>query len=377
MRGAWPGIAAAAWLVGLASCGHGGSAASEDCQTGRACTCTDGTAGTQACRPDGRLAACSCAASSGACPPVRSQEYCDGLDNDCNGVVDDGEVCPDPAVAGTMSFTGGVYFLGDAGPGSFDELQRFWPTLVPTPLTSFPVGFTNALRFRRSDAALYYQATFTGISQRTSSAPDPVIATPPCGNMVGEHFDFDAFNTLYYVCDDAVFRTPGGVMVAQPVSDLAAVLDDGRIIATRAGAGNAVDYVVLDGAGNELSRASTAAFAGTLTPVPGAATVVGNVGYVLYRREYAIRQTELVVFRVDEHSTWTRVRRVSVPDFGNAQLAMPDGTVYVEEHDPDNFEESTQRIIAYHPDGTSAAVWHEYDVGSIRTSGSLMAVGPP
>lgn len=168
-------------------------------------------------------------------------------------------------------------------------------------------------------------------------------------------------------------------MVAQPVVDLAAVLDDGRIIATRPGAGDAVDYVVLDGAGNELSRLSpTATFAGTLTPVPGAATVVGNRGYVLYRREYAIRQTEIVVFRVDERSTWARVRRVSVPAFGDSQLALPDGTININERDPDNFEESTQRIMAFFPDGTSRPVWHEYDVGSIRSRfDDQMLVGPP
>lgn len=50
MRGSLIGVAASAWLLGLASCSHSAGMASEACATGRACACTDGTAGTQVCR---------------------------------------------------------------------------------------------------------------------------------------------------------------------------------------------------------------------------------------------------------------------------------------------------------------------------------------
>src|SRR4051812_47346786 len=107
-------VVATASLFGLA-CGHDASSAGDVCAMGDPCICIDGTSGAQVCRPDGSLAACACASNSGACPAVRSQEYCDGLDNDCNGIVDDGEACPDPAVANTTPFTGGVYLHGDSG----------------------------------------------------------------------------------------------------------------------------------------------------------------------------------------------------------------------------------------------------------------------
>lgn len=194
---------------------------------------------------------------------------------------------------------------------------------------------------------------------------------------VGRHFDFDAANTLYYQCSDTL-RKADGTMVAQPILDLVAVLDDGRVIVTRNGA-SSIDYVVLDTAGNELSRLSpSGTFAGTMKPAPEATTVAGNRGYVAYLRQYALRQTEVVVFRVDENSSWTRVRRVAVPQFGYAQLALSDGTVFIREHDPDNPGEATQRIVAFLPDGSSRVAWHEFDVGSVRTQiGDEMLIGPP
>jgi hypothetical protein len=169
-------------------------------------------------------------------------------------------------------------------------------------------------------------------------------------------------------------------MVAQPVLDLVAVLDDGRIIATRTGV-DGPEYVVLDAGGGELSRLSLhGVFTGSLRPVPDAATVAGNRAYVALLRTYAIRQTELVVFRVDETSAWTRVRRVPLTTRGGelALLALPDGTVLLREQDPDNPLEVTQRVMALAPDGTISAVWHDYDLGAVRGSdtGQLL-VGPP
>ena len=88
----------------------------------------------------------------------------------------------------------------------------------------------------------------------------------------------------------------------------------------------------------------------------------------------------LVVFRVDETSAWTRVRRVPLTTRGGdiALLALPDGTVLLREQDPDNPLEVTQRVMAFTPDGTSSAVWHDYDLGAVHgdSTGQLL-MGPP
>jgi hypothetical protein len=362
-------------LLAVAMIGCSQDASREACIAGDACTCSDGSPGSQVCRGDGELVACVCAPDHAACP-VHSQEYCDGLDNDCNGVVDDGEVCPDATVAHTVPFTGGVYLQGTTVEGTCgtDALQRFWPART----TSYSYGFdcyAQWYRFRRSDNAIYYYSVFAGIRQNTDTT-DPIVATPPCGMDVGRQFDFDAGNTLYYQCANTV-RRADGVVAAEPIAELVGVLDDGRVIATRS-ASDHLDYIALDRNGNELSRLSPAGqFAGTLRPVTGAATMAGNRAVVVYLREFAPRKKEIVVFGIDESSAWSRVRRVEVPAFGYAQLAIPDGTVFVREPDPDNHNSASERITAYRPDGTTAIAWREVDANIHAFSGDQMLVGPP
>ena len=69
------------------------------------------------------------AAEGGSCI-ADPAEWCDGKDNDCDGVIDNGHVCPEPGVANTLPFSDGVYLQGTTSEGlcGTDALQRFWPT---------------------------------------------------------------------------------------------------------------------------------------------------------------------------------------------------------------------------------------------------------
>lgn len=63
---------------------------------------------------------------------------------------------------------------------------------------------------------------------------------------------------------------------------------------------------------------------------------------------------------------------------GDHQIVTPDGTVFIDEPDPDSTPNSTQRITAYLPDGTARTVWRASDTGAINSSpGEPMLAGPP
>jgi len=366
-------------LGALLACTSGSASPSDPvvCTADAACTCGDGTRGTARCAADGSIAACLCMPGAGVvCAEPASDEYCDGLDNDCNGLVDDGEVCPDATVASTVPIAGGVYFQGTIAEGSCaDAIERFWPS-QSTAFTRSDDCYAQYYHFRRSDHALYFQAVFEGLHlvHGSDGGDNPIVATPPCDAMVGR-FDFNAAGTLHYQCGVTVYRA-GGTIAAQDIRQLVGVLDDGRMLVTRPGAA-IDDYAVLDAAGTELSRPSLAGFTGAIVALPEASTVAGNRAYVAYLRHLAFDKHEIMVFSLDESSAWHRVRRVEIPALELTQLVTSDGTVFVRGHDPDNPTEATERIVAYLPDGTTRVAWREIDSTIKAHIGHQLLIGPP
>lgn len=366
----------ASFLLAIASCDGGGdsgdSPADPTCSPGEACSCQGGAVGTAICHDDGSLAACVCGPADGAECATRSDEHCDGIDNDCNGAVDDGGVCPDRSIKNASPFTEAVYLHAGPGGACGSFLQRIWPTPSTIQRGGFEC-FASSHRFRRSDGALHYWTSFTGIHRDTEDAQDPLVPSPPCtGFDLGDSFDFDAAGTLYYRCASAV-RKGAGEVVTGPARSVA-VLDDGRLLITRFGE---PDTIILDGAGQELSRLDPRAeLAGTLSPFPDATYVQGNRAYVLYRRSFPSRQKELVVYRVDESSRWALVRRVPTEGVDYDAQVLSDGTVLVFQQDP--APPGASRVVAYPPDGPAQVLFRErHEQGSIRVEiPDAFVVGP-
>ncbi len=306
-------------------------------------------------------------------------EWCDGRDNDCDGVVDNGEVCPDDSVQHTDSFGDGVYFLGTTAEGSCgaSALQQFWPSLD----TDYYEGFdchANRFAFEPTSNRLYYHATFHGIQRNTTSGADsdPVVETPPCGENVGADFGFDGQGRLYYRCSDTL-RRENGELLAQPINQLVATLDDGRTVVTRASNQASGDaFVVLDEQGQAIARLDPRdRFVGTLEALPGSASTAGDKAYVLFERTWGQDNREYVAFRLTTDNDWQRMRRLEVDQFGRVPLVISDGTVFVNERDPNTTFDN--RIAAYHTDGQREVVWREANASEVKQhGGELLLVGP-
>jgi hypothetical protein len=313
-------------------------------------------------------------AGSGGCETGQT-EWCDGLDNDCDGHADNGEVCPDDTVANTEPFVDGVYLLGTLQPSVSDRnaVKRFWPTIADDywgPFWRSP----SWCNFRRSDEALFYADLFYGLVEYHEDQPHTGIFTPPCTDGVYGQPWFDNAGTVYYQCGETI-RRGNGVLVRKDAL-LFAVLDDGRVVLARKH--NETDHeealVVVSPSGEELSRLNPQKqLAGTLVPDWSSFSVSGNHAYVGFRREFGQGQRELVVYRLDENSMWQRVRRLTLPDFGRARLPVSDGTVFVQ-----TFEGPSSIITAYHPHEPPVVVWREADDKQIHSwSDYQLFVGPP
>lgn len=304
-------------------------------------------------------------------------EWCDGRDNDCDGVIDNGEVCPDNSVANTTPFTDGVFLQGTTSEGACyaDALQQFWPTLEIDYYTDFSC-YADRYQFRRSDNTVYYYATFSGIKRHESGQNDTLIPTPPCGDYVDELFSFDSQGRLYYQCSDTL-RRGNGTLIAYPIKRLVVTLDDGRSVVLKASnTANGDDYVVVDQQGQELARLNPRGqFVGTMTVNPEAASKLGDEAFVLFNRTWGQGSREFVAYRLTAQNQWQRMRRIPVTSFGYDVLVISDGTVFQNERDPNSTFDN--QIAAYPPGGLRQIVWREANASTVRQHiGKQMLVGP-
>jgi hypothetical protein len=379
------------------------------------CACPSGRTGAQSCQVEGQYAECVCddpsldagiedaastpedaasspedAASSPDAPatPVADapalrdapemdsplcfepqEELCDGRDNDCDGLADEGHICPDDSVHFTEPFAGRVWFVGTLTEGysGGGAVQRFWPSVSDSYRRIYDPYLTTA-RFRRSDDALFF-ASNTGLHQ--AGPGEPALPTPTCRNGP---YDFDAMNRLYYVCREKLYRD--GTPLLASVSWLEAVLPSGRSIVVRPALRNAVALLV-DVDGTELSRLSFLDWSGTFDLLQNQSSVQGERAWIMTLRALPDGSREFVVVRVDgETGAWDVVRRLPLPTLlGSAGIALPDGRILLEV--PDLTTTWDHQFVDYPPEGPVRVIWREAEAPEVRLHGlSQFITGP-
>jgi hypothetical protein len=318
------------------------------------------TVGTGACRAEGTMQCTSDAVGTrcDAVPGPTAEEACNGGDDDCDGRVDEGEICPDTSVRNTLPYDRGVWYASTTHNCWGSTLLQVWPRLD---LTSTYSDFDcqGWWAFRPSDDQIFFSPSLDfGIFEHVESGPDLHLDTPPCEPR--EYFGFDGADRLYYRCDSSL-RRGAGELIYSDIGALALVLADGRTVVRR----SPELLVVLDPDGRVLTTFDPyASYAGHLELLTTAGSVRGNDGFLAYRRILRGLPDELVVLRVDASSAISQVRRLPVgvwPTTGTPVpvIALPDGSVFVMERSA-SFPHMDS-IRRYAPDGTNAVIWVERD----------------
>ena len=321
-----------------------GPALPEDCTSGTAapCGCAMGR-GFRYCTETGWSADCECPVPPGVAtdggtdfpdaslPCTGDPEWCDGADNDCDGLIDEGYVCPDSTVHAALPFSGTVY-------GYFEYCDTtcyhysFFPIAPAMPDESpreadVEIDRTARVLFRPDGELAYLDSE--GTVWRIAEGADPEIPTPPCFSGV-PWFDFDGAGRFYYLCGTTVRRGNGEIVhAALPSSpdlfDDSRVLASGRIIA-RVGS-NA--HVILELDGTTSAPWSPTGWSGTMIFANYVydTQVQGESAFLVYRRTYrGGTRNELVIFRADGAAhTFTLMRRIPVGEFPEDGVALPDG----------------------------------------------------
>ena len=233
-------------------------------------------------------------------------DYCDGVDNNCDSETDERNICPDATVANTVQFSGQWHVVGAAGHCASGMSVPVWPTLGTRSSTGQSCT-VDGYAFDLSTGTLYYGDYGVGISDISGN----VQPTPPCNETVRSRFMFDASGQMHYQCGNRSVYRGDGELVVPAATDIAAVLDDGRLVFTEdSDVPLDSDYVVVDATGTEVARLSARDdfSAGRLTAIPSASTVQQDSAFVAYTREGTLVDPEIVIYRLDGSNNWSLVR---------------------------------------------------------------------
>lgn len=304
---------------------------------------------------------------------VSKPEVCNQLDDDCDGVVDEQFACPDASVKNTQPFGRGVYLGGHTSSQCGSSLlQRFWPTLAPNYVGGLSCSVSQ-LSFPEFDEGLYFVSA--GVYRKTSAPTPTKLPTPACFALSMQSIGFDGAGTLHYACAGILRRGDGEVLTGS-VGNIVAVLSDGRVIVTRGGPTSDSQFVVLGRDGSELARFPPyGMFSGRVSPAPASASTAGNRAYVGLTRSFQQNgqgPLEILVYAVDEDSTFRMVRRLAMPSSFGSYVVVSDGTVFAY-----SLPTVNRNVTAYLPNDTTKVAWKDTDTPAFQTGNDrTLLVGP-
>lgn len=338
----------------------------EDFDLGAPCSVREGVCeqtGELTCAPDGTV---TCNATV-----VTSPETCNGEDDDCDGELDNGHVCPDSTVANTLPFTSGIWYVSAMQTCGEQKVLQVYPEVDETAYYSaFPCD-TLQWVFRPSDGALTYGnfgSNTIDLYQDGSTAQ--VLAAPEALRGL---YGFDGQSRPYFFGFDDILRrgTGAGEALASNVTGLYAVTADGRTLVDRHGATLLLDAngAVIEQINPELEFAGTMSFSST------ASSVRENDIFLLYERTLPDSSMELVLFRIDASNQLSLVRRrpIETNDGNLYHLAISDGSIVRMSKAPGSL---LHTIVRDAPDGSTSVLWRESESAFGIQVYSQLLIGP-